>query len=71
MTDDFYKWNTMNLKIGANIIRYALALIAEKNLNLKCGIFGSVLINLFSGLLYGLKRHTLVDLILRGVNHAT
>ena len=51
----------MNLKIEANIIRYALALIAEKNLNPKCGIFGNELINLFLGLLLELKRHTLVS----------
>jgi len=51
----------MNLKIGANIIRYVLVLIAEKNLNIKCGICGNVLTNEFSGLLFGLKRHTLVN----------
>ena len=61
----------MNLRIGASTIHFVPVKIAEKNLNLKCGIFGSVLINIFSGVLFGLKRHTLVDLILRGVNHAT
>jgi len=49
------------LRIGANIIRYVLVLIAEKNLNIKCGIYGKVLINKFSGLLYGLKKLTSVD----------
>ena len=57
----FYKWNTTNLRIGENIIRYVPVLNAEENLNIKCGISGSVLINLFLGLLFGLKRHTLVS----------
>jgi len=49
------------LRIGENIIRYVPGLNAEENLNIKCGISGSVLINLFLGLLFGLKRHTLVS----------
>ena len=58
----FYKWNTTNLRTGANIILYVLVLIAEKNSNIKCGICGNVLINLNSDLLFGLKRLTLGSL---------
>jgi len=50
------------LRIGADIIRYVLVLNAEKNLNIKCGIYGNVLIKKFLGLLFGLKRLTSVDL---------
>jgi len=33
----------MNLRIGANTILYVHALIAERNLNIGCGIDGNVL----------------------------